>query len=79
LPWEGGLIPASRPSKSGEDAILFNPLRNESPPLHKRLGEILIERGKLGDTLIVEATCDKFIEHQPVERQCLRFERDALV
>ena len=26
----------------------------------------IVERGKLGDTLIVEATCDKYIEHQPV-------------
>jgi len=24
----------------------------------------IVERGKLGDTLIVEATADKFIEHQ---------------
>ena len=29
----------------------------------------------LGDTLIVEAVCDKYIEHQPVERQCTRFAR----
>jgi transposase len=35
----------------------------------------IVERGKLGDTLIVEATCDKYLEHQPVERQCLRFAR----
>jgi len=35
----------------------------------------IVERGKLGDTLIVEATADKFIEHQPVERQCTRFAR----
>ena len=28
----------------------------------------IVERGKLGDTLIVEATADKFLEHQPVER-----------
>jgi transposase len=35
----------------------------------------IVERGKLADTLIVEATCDKYIEHQPVERQCLKFER----
>lgn len=35
----------------------------------------IVERGKLGDTLIVEATCDKYIEHQPLERQCLKFER----
>lgn len=38
----------------------------------------IVERGKLGDTLIVEATCDKFIEHQPVERQCVRFERHGV-
>lgn len=38
----------------------------------------IVERGKLGDTLIVEATCDKYIEHQPIERQCTRFERDGV-
>lgn len=35
----------------------------------------IVERGKLGDSLIVEATADKFLEHLPVERQCTRFER----
>lgn len=35
----------------------------------------IVERGKLGDTLIVEATCDKYIEHQPLERQCVRYVR----
>lgn len=35
----------------------------------------IVERGKLGTTLIVEATADKYLEHQPIERQCLRFER----
>lgn len=35
----------------------------------------IVERGKLADTLIVEATCDKFIEHQPIERQCQRWGR----
>jgi len=35
----------------------------------------LVERGKLGDTLIVEATCDKFLDHLPIERQCTRFGR----
>jgi transposase len=35
----------------------------------------IVERGKLADTLIVEAVCDKYIEHQPVERQCARFAR----
>lgn len=35
----------------------------------------IVERGKLGDTLIVEATCDKYLEHSPVERQCTRFGR----
>lgn len=33
----------------------------------------IVERGKLGDTLIVEATCDKYLEHMPIERQCSRF------
>jgi transposase len=35
----------------------------------------IVERGKLGDTLIVEATCDKYLEHMPVERQCSRLAR----
>jgi transposase len=35
----------------------------------------IVERGKLVDTLIVEAVCDKFIEHLPIERQCTRFAR----
>ncbi|HYX21517.1 MAG TPA: IS66 family transposase [Thermoanaerobaculia bacterium] len=35
----------------------------------------IVERGKLADALIVEAVCDKFIEHLPVERQCARFAR----
>jgi transposase len=35
----------------------------------------IVERGKLGDTLIVEATCDKYLEHQPIERQCVRYAR----
>jgi transposase len=35
----------------------------------------IVERGKLGDTLIVEALCDKYLEHQPVERQCTHWRR----
>ncbi len=35
----------------------------------------IVERGKLGDRLIVEATADKYLEHTPVERQCTRFAR----
>ena len=35
----------------------------------------IVERGKLSDTLIVEATADKYLEHVPVERQCARFDR----
>jgi transposase len=35
----------------------------------------IVERDKLADTLIVEAVCDKYIEHQPIERQCTRFAR----
>ena len=45
---------------------------------HDRLGlpaAAIVERGKLADTLIVEAVCDKFIEHLPIERQCTRFAR----
>ena len=35
----------------------------------------LVERGVLGTTLIVEATADKYLEHQPIERQSSRFRR----
>lgn len=35
----------------------------------------LVERGKLGTTLIVESLADKYLEHQPIERQCLRWAR----
>jgi transposase len=35
----------------------------------------IVERGKLADALLVEAVCDKYIEHQPIERQCTRFTR----
>jgi len=35
----------------------------------------IVERGKLADPLIVEATCDKYLEHTPIERQCTRFAR----
>jgi transposase len=38
----------------------------------------IVERGKLGDTLIVEAVGDKFLEHLPIERQCARFARDGV-
>lgn len=35
----------------------------------------IVERGKLSDTLIIEATADKYLEHAPIERQCTRFTR----
>jgi transposase len=35
----------------------------------------IVERGKLSDTLLVEATADKYLEHTPIERQCTRFAR----
>ena len=38
----------------------------------------IVERGKLADTVIVEATCDKYLEHAPVERQCARFARQGV-
>lgn len=47
-----------------DDAIVSAP----TPPQ-------LVERGKLGTTLIVEALADKYIEHMPIERQCLRYAR----
>lgn len=33
----------------------------------------IVEGGILGNELIVEATCDKFIDHLPLERQCSRW------
>ncbi len=38
----------------------------------------LVERGKLGTTFIVESLADKYLEHQPVERQCLRWSRTGV-
>lgn len=35
----------------------------------------IVERGKLGDEMIVESLCDKYLEHMPIERQCTRFAR----
>ncbi len=35
----------------------------------------IVERGKLGDTLLVESLADKYLEHQPIERQCARYAR----
>jgi transposase len=38
----------------------------------------LVERGKLGTKLIVESLADKYLEHQPVERQCLHWSRSGV-
>lgn len=35
----------------------------------------LVERGKLGTNLVVDALADKYVEHLPIERQCLRYRR----
>ena len=35
----------------------------------------IVERGKLGDTLVIEAVADKYVEHAPTERQSRRFSR----
>jgi transposase len=35
----------------------------------------LVERGKLSSRLLVEATANKYLDHLPIERQCLDFER----
>jgi len=38
----------------------------------------IVERGKLADTLLVEALCDKYLKHLPVERQCTEFLRSGV-
>jgi transposase len=38
----------------------------------------IVEKGVLGDRLIIEATADKFLEHQPIERQSVRFARSGV-
>lgn len=38
----------------------------------------IVERGKLSDTLIVEATADKYLTQTPVERQCTRFAQQGV-
>lgn len=47
-----------------DDAIVSAP----TPPA-------IVHHGKLGDELIVESLCDKYLEHMPIERQCTRFAR----
>lgn len=37
----------------------------------------IVEKGVLGNRIIVEATCDKFLEHQPIERLSLRYARSG--
>ena len=50
-----------------DDAIVSAP----TPPQ-------LVERGKLGTGFIVESLSDKYIEHLPIERQCVRWERSGV-
>jgi transposase len=38
----------------------------------------LVERGKLGTTLIVESLANKYLEHQPIERQSLHWSRTGV-
>jgi transposase len=33
----------------------------------------LVERGKLGTPLLVDSLADKYLEHEPIDRQCLRW------
>lgn len=48
---------------------------NDSTTLRAETPGRIVEGGKLGDTLLVDAVCDKYIEHLPVERQATRFAR----
>jgi transposase len=34
----------------------------------------IVEGGVLGDALILEALCDKYLDHMPIERQCSRWQ-----
>ncbi len=63
-----GIIPArlvvlqrqdERVACPNDDAIVSAP----TPPQ-------IVERGKLSDEFIVESLCDKYLDHQPIERQC---------
>jgi transposase len=38
----------------------------------------IVERGKLGDHLIIEALADKYLLSLPIERQCLRWSRGGV-
>jgi transposase len=38
----------------------------------------IVEKGVLGNRLIIEATADKFLEHQPIERQTVHFARSGV-
>src|SRR5690606_10136844 len=38
----------------------------------------IVARGKLGDTLIIEALADKYLLHVPIERQCTHWARQGV-
>ena len=38
----------------------------------------IVPRGKLGDTLIIEALADKYLLHVPIERQCTNWARQGV-
>lgn len=67
------IIPARIVVNRREDETIACPhddsIRSAEPPPQ------IVPRGSLGDTLLIEAVADKYLEHLPVERQCTRFSR----
>lgn len=70
------VIPARFVVQRREDEIIECPRdgvkRTAEPPPQ------IVESGVLSDTLLVEAVCDKYIDHLPIERQCARFARAGI-
>jgi len=67
------VIPAKIVVVVREDETLACP--NDDTIVRAAPPPAIVEKGKLGDTLLVEALSDKYIEHTPIERQCTRLAR----
>jgi transposase len=67
------VIPARIVVEQRQDEWLACP--NDDTIVSASAPPAIVKGGKLGDGLIVEATCDKYLEHQPIERQCQEWER----
>jgi transposase len=71
-----GIIPAQLVVLRRSDETVACPI--DDVIVSAPVPDALVPRGKLDDSLIVEATLDKYVEHQPIERQCTRWERSGV-